>query len=186
MREYRYEWEELYLKCPKCWKWLSKSFFHKDKTTHFWVTSHCNDCRNTARNKYYWNNKDEENRKYREYRLANEEREKARYKEYRRTHREERIALNKEIAKKHNELLWFNWGSFHDRANRYVRKHNLRPKSCSICWKQCIPQMHHPYCSSYDDWSNVIFCCQSCHWLIHSWRILCPEPINLLNLPLSN
>lgn len=182
MREHKYEWDVLYLKCPCCERWLSASCFYTCKSTYFWVASACIDCSKEKRKNFYHNNIEKEKERGREYRLANEEKERERHRQFRLTHRDKRNNQNKKRAKENTDRLWFNRGSFHDKANRYVRKYWLRPNKCSICWKEWNILMHHPYTYSYDKWNKVVFCCASCHCLIHSWSIKCPNPVDLLEM----
>lgn len=181
-REYRYEWDTLYQKCTKCWEWYTSDNFYKSTEWKLWIKPNCKECSRKKRTQYYWENKDIENERYRNYRIRNKNKEIERHRKYRENNLEKRRELSKRIAKEHSEDMWFNRGSFHDKANRYVRKYWLRPKVCPICQRSWKIKMHHPYYNSFDDWSEVVFCCQSCHWLIHNGRIKCPEPINLIYL----
>ena len=68
--------------------------------------------------------------------------------------------------------------SIHNKTAKKVRELWIRPTVCPICNKEKRVYTHHP---NYDKWNEVVFCCQSCHWMIHSWAIECPKPINLLD-----
>jgi hypothetical protein len=70
---------------------------------------------------------------------------------------------------------------FHKKARDYVRKHQIKPKQCPICWCKDNIVMHHPSYSE-EDWNKVVFCCQWCHISIHNNQIDCPAPVNILDL----
>lgn len=196
-RECRYEWDVLYMKCVECWKRWTIDDFYKDCTNSYWCKAYCRECWRARKKKFYWENRERENARGKEYRMNNREKETARCRMYRQTHREVvnnlamkyRIAnreKNKEYQKQYrrhrSSSLWFNWGSFHELANSFAKNEWLKPTVCSICWAVEPIVMHHPSYESFEKWSEVVFCCQSCHKLIHAWTIACPEPINLLEL----
>ena len=94
-----------------------------------------------------------------------------------------------EILKQHKERVmyieekfWFNIWCFHSKTRRFVKQHHLKPNLCSICGCDNKIEIHHPSYENFDKRSEVVFCCRSCHRLIHYWTIECPPPINLLEL----
>lgn len=168
-REYKYEWDILYLKCTKCWKWLTIDGYPRDKDRKFWVRSDCMECHRLKRKKYhrewYYNNRDRANDYARKYHIDNRDAIKDKEKD--------RI-----LAKD----LWFDRYSFHNKARYFIRKNKLKPKLCPICWAERNIEIHHPSYKWFDDWSMVVFCCKYCHRNIHTWDIECPKPINLLHM----
>lgn len=176
-REHKYVDGTLYLKCTKCSTWKSSDDYNKWKWHIFWLRTECKSClkeRNRKRyeskrehiasqnKEYYWNNKEKTSERKREY--------------YLKTNKQKRYADNL------TEELWFSWYKFHHRTRDFVSKFWVLPKICSICWIQRNIEIHHPNHERFEDWSNVVFCCRSCHRQIHSWRIDCPTPIDLLKL----
>lgn len=176
-REYKYVWDELYLRCNSCWEWKDSSCYYKWRLYKFWLSTNCKKCvsdwhrkdyennrdKIADRNKdYYWNNK-QKVREYKSEYYSNTKKQKA-YKDFM------------------TEKLWFNRHTFHVKAFDYVNEHSLRPERCSICGSCGAVEMHHPSYKKYECWSEVVFCCRSCHRQIHSWRIDCPAPIDLLKL----
>mgnify|MGYP003301552576 CR=1 FL=1 len=171
-REYKYEWDVLYIKCPKCWEFKTIDEYNKSKLWAFWTVWRCKVCVSSWNHKYYdskakqqqdyyWNNKERINAHKREYYLKTQK--------------------HKKYRDKMTEELWFNRHTFHVKACDYVNEHSLRPERCSICGSCGTIEMHHPSYEKYEYWSMVVFCCKSCHRQIHSWRIKCPSPINLLD-----
>lgn len=63
------------------------------------------------------------------------------------------------------------------KTSDFIRKKNIRPLVCPICWSERRVISHH---IDYNYWNLIIWCCDRCHRLIHSWYLNCPEPINLL------
>ena len=92
------------------------------------------------------------------------------------------LEKEREYARSRTEYLWFNWTTFHTKTRRFIKKYNLLPSKCPICWSDKNIQAHHPYYRTFDDRCMVVFCCQSCHHRIHAWWFQCPQPINLLTL----
>lgn len=197
MREYRYEWDVLYLKCSICWEWGTLDTHPKRKDKKFWVVAWCRKCNKQKRAKFYWNHREEQLNSNREYVRKNRKMLSEKARERCRNNREatnETVrnwrALHSDIIKERtkrylndkSEKLWFNWRSFHNKATLFVKKHWLRPNNCSICWKSWDVSMHHPYYDSFGNWSIVVFCCPACHSKIHIWEIECPSPVNLLDL----
>ena len=174
MREYKYNWDVLYLKCSKCWKWGELKDFPVRAWAEFWVRWQCKECRKKmarlSHQKWYENN---------------EERAKESFRKY---HKENKDKINYSVdnrTSKHSIDMGFAWYSFHSKAKYFVRKHNLRPTTCPICWLEKDVVIHHPSYETFDKWSEIVFCCKSCHSLIHSGVQECPKPIKLLELGIS-
>ena len=108
---------------------------------------------------------------------------------YREQHKDELKIKKKQYAETNKEWIsekkkireakkWYT--TIHNKTWRYIREHNLRPTICPICWDdKWIIEAHHP---DYTKWNEIVFCCQHCHHEIHNWYIVCPQPINILNL----
>lgn len=192
-----------YIKCNKCWEFkeASTDFFSKNHLWFMWLQWDCKICVRIRQREYDKNNKDklkvnrkrfydrhkddvlkkskewrDNNKQHflekcREYRDNNKEFYKDYMEEYRNEHKDElrEKRVNRDLEK------WYI--SIHNKTNNLIRKLKIKPNICPICNKEKRVYSHHP---NYDKWNEVVFCCQSCHWMIHSWAIKCPKPINLL------
>lgn len=191
-REYKYEWDILYLKCTKCWTWKTIEWFFKKSWRPFGVRTECKECEK----KYVQKNRDrvsENQKSWREnhkewileykdkYRKSNKDKMKEYRKEYYELNKESILNDSRDYKSNRSKELWFNWVEFHEKARRYSIRHWLKPSECPICWSNDRIDIHHPSYDSFDKWSSVVFCCRSCHQRIHSWIIECPKPINLLS-----
>lgn len=181
-REYKYEDGILYLKCMKCWERMTSDKYNKDSDKSFWLRTDCRECQHKYAKIYRDNNKDKVINSVKRWQSLNKDTVDRYKKNYRDNNKDKVSKCQKNNRDNHSSELWFNWCTFHTRAIQFVRKYWLRPKSCPICWSWINIVMHHPSYDSFDKRSEVIFCCQSCHKLIHTWDIACPEPINLLEL----
>lgn len=121
--------------------------------------------------RYYEKHKLKVLEQQREYREANREYYNAYMEEYRNNNKDELKA--KRIERDNNK--WY--VSIHNKTNKLIRKLWIKPTICPICWEKHRIYSHHP---NYDKWNEIVFCCQSCHQLIHSGRIECPEIIDIL------
>ena len=164
-----------YLACNECWevKELTSDFWVKDNKSKHWFVYKCKEClrkrHKIAQHKYNMSHKEEKhlynityNKEHRE-----EIREKRRI--GREKEKEKRKLRMKEVSKKthaHNKLMGYS--PTHQRVSRIIKKLWIRPKSCSICWFEWLVVAHHP---DYSKWNEIVFCCNSCHRLIHSWEI---------------
>ena len=78
----------------------------------------------------------------------------------------------KEYKKKHDEnkslIFGINWDAIHKKTRRMIDKLWARPKECVICWQTAKIIAHHP---DYNKTYEIVFCCKSCHRLIHEWLI---------------
>lgn len=177
IREYRKKTKEHISEYSKKYRELNKEIiaesnrkrYQKDKDRILDV------CRN-----YRETHREQRNKHNREYRLENKSKIRENGKEYYKSNKESILAYQRDYNESRSKELWFNLRTFHTRANKYVRSHNLTPSQCPICWNTERIEMHHPSYNTYDDWSNVVFCCSMCHKQIHSWVTECPQPINLL------
>ena len=137
-REYRYEWDILYLKCSKCWEYKTIDCFSKDKRLKFWVRNQCKECRKKECREYHTKNK-------------------------------EKIAKrSKEHNKKMSDKIWTERDKLHKKTRDIINKLWARPNKCPICWGWGEIIAHHP---DYNKIYEVVFCCKSCHNLIHNWTI---------------
>ena len=211
-REYRYEWDILWLKCTKCWEWKDTSSYSHSKWCMFWFHPVCKECiasykkewyiknidaRKQYLKDYYESNKDtiknrvrlyeKENRdkvyeRAKSYRHKNEDKMNQYFKEYYEHNKDEILKRNSVWTADFEERFKFNLWTFHTKTRRYVNKFKLKPIVCPICWSNKNIEIHHPSYSSFDKWCEVVFCCRACHRLIHYGTIECPKPINLLEL----
>lgn len=163
--------EIIYKKCTKCWieKPAINEFYAFSKKWKFWFRSVCKKCDKI----YRMNNKDL-------IYAANKRREK-RNKEHRMFMKKIYYLNNREdLIKKwsiRRKEKWYQ--KVHKLTQAFIKENNLRPNKCSICWKLNYIFSHH---TDYNHWNLIVWCCQSCHELIHSWYIECPQPIDLLKL----
>ena len=72
--------------------------------------------------------------------------------------------------KKRKSEKWYS--PVHLKVNYVKKKLWLKPTCCSLCWYKWYIVSHHP---DYNKPYNVVFCCQSCHKLIHSGEISVPN-----------
>lgn len=176
-REYMYVWWELLIKCKDCWKRKQVECYDKWKWYKFWVHSSCKKCKKEWNRKNYESKRDIIAKRNQNYYRNNKDKINSHKREYYQTTWIQRIYKDN-LTKE----LWYNWHTFHVRASKYVNKHKLKPKTCSICGNGWTIEIHHPSYDRYENWSDVVFCCRSCHRQIHSGRMPCPSPISLLEL----
>ena len=61
------------------------------------------------------------------------------------------------------------WKAYiHNRCEYIIKKENLRPKECPICWWDIRISAHHP---NYDKPHEIVFVCSPCHRKIHAWLL---------------
>ena len=177
------KWGKKYIKCWHCWelKEATNEFFRKEKTWVLWLRWCCKACDNAYHIKYAkehkekirsYLDKDKERERKKRWMLSHKERHTETYKKYRAEHLEEIRAYQK-------------WAY----SNVYLKKHRItrklinelwiRPDKCSLCWNVWKTYAHHP---DYKKRYEIVFVCQSCHMLIHSWAKECPTPINLMDI----
>lgn len=56
----------------------------------------------------------------------------------------------------------------HRRTAWLIHNKLIRPTKCTVCGYEWQIVAHHP---DYSKEKEVVFCCQSCHRLIHLWKI---------------
>lgn len=120
-------------------------------------------------------------------------------KQYRECKREERSIKNKENSdsikeyyrtryQKNREIIWAKekerrekmwYSKMHWKTNREIAKLWIRPDTCPICWYNSVIVAHHP---DNNKRNEIVFCCMSCHRLIHEWKIECPDVVDIANL----
>ena len=82
--------------------------------------------------------------------------------------RRERMAEIVAKAHAHNKEMWY--VNIQRRTRYLINKLGIRPKQCPICWYKTDKVVaHHP---SYDKQYEIVFCCNSCHRLIHLWELI--------------
>ena len=170
--EYWHKWLWSWWYCNKCKVCRNKnnveySKSHKDVRQKR-IDSNKEHLREYHRN-YKENNRDELKRKNREYYLSVKDTLIKKYL----TDNYERISRK---SKERREIKWYS--KLHHDTDNYINKNHIRPAVCSICWGSWKIIAHHP---SNDIRNEVVFCCYSCHQLIHINKLECPEPIDLLN-----
>ena len=91
-REYKYEWDLLYLKCCWCGEWKATDCYSKNIKWLFGLKSICKDCVR----KYHRANKEKESVYYKEYYKTNREKISLRNKDYFANNRERILKRNKD------------------------------------------------------------------------------------------
>ena len=182
--------------CKQCLeeKPLTSVYWHKNPWTKDWYCWKCKICRSKnnveyrkthkdVRQKWVNNNREHLQKYQKEYKILNQDTLKIKRKKYYQSvkdtmikkYRNENVDSIREKAKKRMEEKWYN--KLHHDTDRYIDKNNLRPDKCNICWDWWKIAAHHP---NNDTWNKVVFCCYSCHQLIHAHKKECPKPIDLL------
>ena len=193
----------VFSKCTKCWerKPLTKEYYNK-ANNKIWLSADCKKCiaertkeyykKHTTERKQYAKKYREEHIEYyqqnkKEYRDKNREKLKEYHREYVNKNRDTIVLKRKEYYERtkqdHIKRAKQHIQKFNDRTKinlrtaRFIKRNNLRPKQCPICWSDRNIQAHH---TNYNERNNIVFCCKRCHSKIHTWAIQCPETINLL------
>lgn len=161
--------------CKRCWieKDLTPEFWIRDKSMKNWFSYRCKKCMHElskeASHKYAMSHRE----KTHEYNIRYNQEHKEEIRAKRRWNREKekikRRERMKEIyikSKVRRKEMWYS--PIHQSVCRLIKKLWIRPKCCPICWYESKPIAHHPdYSKPYE----IIFCCNSCHRLIHLWQI---------------
>lgn len=180
VREHYYDGDTLYIRCAGCWQIKNASLFYKNKGKKFWIDTYCKECHSNKPKKK------PTIEKVRMYQRRYREKDYDRYIKLKRAQREksklEKRGYKKKYEQKKTKEIWFSTNTFHQKTTNYIKKNNLRPEQCMLCWWGEHIQAHHPSYSSMNERANVVFVCDSCHKLIHTWEINCPEPVNLIQL----
>lgn len=183
-KNYVLDWVQ-YVECTTCREVKCLDDFTKAKRWLFGKRAICKECEKKYRewrseiNKeyfknYYYNNYELSIKQHSEYRKKNRDKIREREREY--------YHKNKDgIMKKWDEFYNISENIANEKARqkskRIINKLWIRPNKCPICWKDEFRiEAHHP---DYNKWNEIVFCCKSCHLLIHSWRIKCPDIIDL-------
>lgn len=166
-------------KCCRCWEYKTMEKFSVSNWKPHTV---CKECKRIYDKEYRAKTKErraEKNRKYRELnhdRLLEEGRNK--YRE----NAQKAIERNGEYRRKKVAENWFAREWFHQKARLYIKKNDIKLPFCFICQKEWNVELHHPSYKSKDMWSLVVPLCRDCHRWVHSWRLECPNPINLITM----
>lgn len=140
---------------------------------------------------YYINNKETINKKNKDYNkkyyLDNKDMLKEKQKIYRENNREKYLLTNKLYREKNHEhrmeldkARYKSWKWYINAiTKKYLKWKWIRPNVCSICWKECIAEAHHPdYWKRYE----VVFVCRKCHSNIEHWYIDNYNIVNILSI----
>lgn len=81
--------------------------------------------------------------------------------------RRERMKEISEKFNRHNKEMWYL--NIQRRTRYLIDKLGIRPKQCPICWYKTdkVVAHHIDYSKPYE----IVFCCSSCHRLIHLWEL---------------
>lgn len=127
---------------------------------------------------YYERHKEQESARCKKYRAEN--REKVR--EMQRNWREKNKDYWKNYDKngygkyRYEHRVKMGYWAAQQRTQRLINRLWIRPSTCSICGNGWKIEAHHP---DYNKRNEIIFCCVSCHQLIHNGIIPQPKPIIL-------
>lgn len=165
---YKKDWTT-FLKCKECWKFkeLVKENRYKHPQWFMGVLWRCKECikawRKTERERIM-SRKNDQKRYYEE----NGKRQK-RLKEYAKDYysRDYVKENKKKYMTERRHKMWY-W-KIHSKTEKFIRKKWIRPDKCNICWRNKKIIAHHP---DYSKRNEVVFCCDSCHSKIHSWKII--------------
>lgn len=158
---------EIWIKCYRCDNSKPAEEFNNNSLFFLWKDIYCRKCRSEIRKEYRW--------RYSKYQRKYQ-------KKYRRKNKEKIKWLTESWQKNILSKEWWDPLKMHNAANNFIRKLGLRPELCPICWKKWKICFHHTDYSSDSHWATWVFCCNSCHKMIHSWEIECPKPIDLNDL----
>ena len=166
-------------KCCRCGQLKPLSSFSISNWTPHTV---CRECKKVYDIEYRAKTKERRAEKNREYRELNHDKLleawRKKYKENAKTV----VERNSEYRRKKVDESWFAREWFHQKARQYIKKNNIDLSSCFVCWKEWAVELHHPSYKSKDMWSLVVPLCRDCHRWVHSWRLECPSPINLITM----
>lgn len=175
-----------YMECRGCGKVkeLTTDNRWKDAGSKTWFLYRCKECMREVYQKhnvkFYYSHREEILQHHKEYRSLNKEK----IRESRRNGREKenikRRERMKEIVRNNREREKIKgYSPVHRKARYMIRKLWIRPRICPICWWEWKIDAHHP---DYNKPYEIVFCCPSCHKLIHNWEIcINSENIVLLN-----
>lgn len=149
----------IYIKCNTCWEFKEATIdnFDKNHLWYMWLNWFCKECRRKSQRLYRERNRERIMMNEKKFYLKNKE----------------KLKQERHIR---NNNKWYI--PIHNKTINLIRKLWIKPNVCSICNKEKRIYAHHP---DYNKWNEIVFCCQSCHQLIHSWVIECNNIINLLD-----
>lgn len=155
-------WNTLFL-CCKCNRYLSRECFWKATTTKDWIQTYCKECR----------------RQY-----SKDNREMLKEKNHNRylNNKDKIIKDTSDYRRKKVKSIWFGRERFHQNVRWYCKDAWLVFDTCFVCWCNENIILHHPSYENRDMRSVVVPLCKSCHLRVHSLDIVCPEPINILDI----
>jgi hypothetical protein len=136
------DWTTFY-KCSKCWEFKLKECFSANKRSPTKVRSACKECEIIDNRLYHSNHREQE-------RLYN--------KVYRKNNKGICVEqLHRHPEKRKARIAVYN----------FIRYYKIkRPDICPICWSIWYIDAHHP---DYTKRNIIVWCCRSCHSLIHRW-----------------
>lgn len=195
----------LHLQCSTCWnfKQLNETNFRKNSNGRWFYgyRSQCRECERARCRKYIRENADYLSEYKKEYERTHKEWRRNYSKNYRESHKEE-ISIRKKIWYENNRdrnyelrkiyMQTYNrkcgnrkypvsreMRKLHRVTQDFINSHKLRPTKCSMCNNERRIIAHHP---NNEIWNEIVWCCDRCHRLIHSWFLECPQPIDLLKM----
>ena len=102
---------------------------------------------------------------HRKWREKNRERDNATHKKWKILNKEAFELSRKKTLEKFNK----EWRiGIRRSCINLIRRGNVRPDICSMCWRWWHIHAHHP---DYNKPLEVIFICSKCHWAVHSWQL---------------
>ena len=166
---------KLYMLCRWCWevKELSSEFRWKDSGSKTWYVYRCKECmrpiQRELNKKSYYKDIDRTKRLQKLYREKNREKIRLqRRKRYEKENIKRRERMHDIVKKNVAHVKEMGYWPIHRMTCYRIKKLWIRPSKCPICWYEWRIVAHHP---DYNHRYEIIFCCGSCHTLIHQWKI---------------
>ena len=166
-------------KCRSCWEFKTLESFAKDKK---WYHTKCKECKKKYDAEYRARTKQRRAEKNRAYRMNNLEELNKRAREKYKENSKEYIQRNSDYRRKKVKENWFARERFHEKARKFIKENKITFNKCFACWQEWTLELHHPSYENNDMRCVVVPLCRDCHRWVHSWRLECPEPVNLTAL----
>lgn len=175
-KEYDANGDIVAIRCRTCHEMENTERFAKDWK---WFCTQCKECKAVYDAKYRAKTKERRAEKNRAYREKHHDEVLQRGREKYKKDPQKYIKASREYRRNKVKENWFARERFHAKAREYVKDAKLTFNSCSLCWKDCKVELHHPSYETRDMWKVVVPLCKDCHRWVHSWRVQCPAPIDL-------